>query len=126
MFPSSLKGMDITALFAAIDRKDAPGFAAFLTEDATFRMGSAPPVHGRAAVEAFVRGFFGTIEGSRHTDLRAVAAGDALFLEGTVDYCLPNGRSVAVPFLNRLRLEGGLAAEYLVYLDPTPVMAALA
>ena len=117
--------MDTNALFAAIDRKDAAGFASFLTEDAVFRMGSNPPVRGRRAAQDFVAGFFLTIEGSRHTGLREYEAGDGLFLEGTVDYALPNGRSVAVPFLNRLRLEGGLAAEYLIYLDPAPVAAAM-
>ena len=118
--------MDTAALFAAIDRMDAPAFAAFLTEGGTFRMGANPPVVGRPAVEAFVAAFWGALDSSRHTDLRSYATDDALFLEGTVTYGLKNGRDVAVPFLNRLRLEGHLAAEYLIYLDPTPVAAAMA
>lgn len=117
--------MDTATLFSTIDRKDAVGFASFLTPDVTFRMGSNPAVVGRDVAEAFVAGFFSTIEGSRHSDLREYAMGDDLFLEGTVSYLLANGKEIAVPFLNRLRLVDGLAAEYRIYLDPTPVMTAL-
>lgn len=50
----------VFALFAAIDRKDAATFAAYLADDVMFRFGNAPPSHGhdtaRAAVEAFFAG----------------------------------------------------------------------
>ncbi len=118
--------MDVPALFAAIDRLDATAFASFIAEDGVFQMGSYLPVQGRPATESFVAGFFGTLCYTRHSGLRTYEAGENLFVEGRVAYGLPNGKEVEVPFLNRLRLEGGLAAEYLIYLDPTPVAAALA
>ena len=118
--------MDIDALFASIDRMDPEGFAAFLTEGGTFRMGSYPPVVGRPAVAAFVQGFWSALASSGHSDIRVYDAGDAKFVEGTVTYGLKNGKTVGVPFLNRFRMEGDLIAEYLIYLDPTPVVEAMA
>ena len=118
--------MDTDALFAAIDRQDPEGFAHFLTEGGLFRMGASPPVHGREATADFVRGFWEEVESSRHSGVVAYGFGDDLFLEGIVTYGLKNGREVSVPFLNRLLLENDLAAEYLIYLDPTPVLAAMA
>lgn len=118
--------MDTNALFASIDRMDPEGFAAFLTEEGTFRMGSYPPVTGRASVAEFVRGFWTTVQTSAHSGIRVYDAEDARFVEGTVTYGLKNGKTVGVPFLNRFRMEGDLIAEYLIYLDPTPVAAAMA
>ena len=43
-------------MFAAIDRGDGNAFAHFLSEDASFRFGSAPPVVGRAEIEAGAAG----------------------------------------------------------------------
>lgn len=118
--------MDVDALFASIDRMDPEGFAAFLTEGGTFHMGSYPPAVGRAAVAKFVRGFWTTVESSAHSGVRVYGQGEDRFVEGTVTYGLKNGRTVAVPFLNRFRMEGELIAEYLIYLDPTPVAEAMA
>ena len=53
-------------LFAAIDRQDAAAFVGFLTDDAVFRFGSAPPVQGRDDIRAAVGGFFDTIAGCSH------------------------------------------------------------
>ncbi len=43
------------------------------------------------------------------------------FVQGSVTYCLPDGRSVSIPFLNLFRLRGEKIAEYRVYVDPTPL-----
>lgn len=118
--------MDVKGLFAAIDRMDAKAFASYLAPDGVFRMGSYPPVRGQAAAETFVEGFFKTLHHVRHEVTSTYEADGQTFLEGTVTYGLPNGKEVSVPFLNRLRLEGDRATEYLIYLDPTPVVAALA
>lgn len=112
-----------TALFAAIDAGDAPGFASFLTPTATFVFGNAPPITGRAAIIAAVAGFFASIDGSRH-ELAAVYAGDGrVACEGTVTYTRRDRRVVAVPFADTFRLEDGAIAEYRVYIDLAPLQA---
>lgn len=116
----------IDDLFAAIDRRDADAFAAFLTEDGRFRWGSRPVVEGRQAVRDFVAGFFADFEALSHrlTGTWDVPQRDALFVEGEVTYTLPGGARVSVPFLNRFRLDGDRVAEYLIYADPTPLTEA--
>ena len=37
-------------LFAAVDGRDLERFGSYLTDDAVFRFGSAPPVQGRSAI----------------------------------------------------------------------------
>lgn len=118
--------MDVNALFAAIDRMDAEAFASFIAENGTFRMGSYPAVVGQPATAQFVDGFFKTLDHVRHVVSRIYETGDNLFIEGEVTYGLLNGKEVTVPFLNRLKLAGDQAAEYLIFLDPSPVAAALA
>ena len=118
--------MDVSELFAAIDRRDAQAFGQFIAEEGTFRMGSLPATVGPEATTEFVRGFFGTLSWVRHENLVTYGSGENLFIEGDVTYGLPNGTEVTVPFLNRLRVEGDKAAEYRIYLDPTPVAAAFA
>ena len=59
-------GGDTGGLFAAIDARDGAAFVAYLTENAVFRFGSAPPVQGRDAIRAAVDGFFTTIAGCSH------------------------------------------------------------
>jgi ketosteroid isomerase-like protein len=46
------------SLFASIDAKQTAEFAAMLCEDAVFRYGSGPEVHGRAAIGACVEQVF--------------------------------------------------------------------
>jgi ketosteroid isomerase-like protein len=115
----------VTQLFQHVDNKDAAGFAACLTQEGVFRYGSQSPVHGRAAVEAYVHGFFARLAGLRHS-LTGFWWGEAervCFVAGEVRYELADGRQVAVPFLNQLHMDGALIERYLVYTDPTPMMA---
>jgi hypothetical protein len=118
--------MDLCALFNAIDRRDAAGFASFIAEGGTFRMGSYPATTGPAEAETFVGGFFESLDHVNHVVERTYETDGQLFIEGKVTYGLLNGQEVTVPFLNRLRVDGAKAAEYLIYLDPTPVTRALA
>ena len=115
----------VIRLFQHIDRQDAVGFAAHLTETGLFRYGSQAAVAGRAEVEAYVRGFFAGLAGVSHR-LTGFWWGEAervCFVAGEVSYRLADGREVTVPFLNRFDMAGALIDRYLVYTDPTPLMA---
>ncbi|HEX7344563.1 MAG TPA: nuclear transport factor 2 family protein [bacterium] len=110
-------------LFAAIDRKDADGFVAFLTDDAIFRYGSPPAIQGQENVRVYVAGFFQSIKALSHKVSAVYDSGDALFYQGEVSYTLQDNRQISLPFLNLFKMRGGKITEYLVYIDPSPLMA---
>ena len=110
-------------LFATVDNMDSGGFVSYLTEDASFVMGSQPAVKGREAIAASTSGFFGTLKGIGHNLIRTWVSGDTRICQGEVTYDLSDGRSVTMPFVNVFVMEGDLIQEYLVYVDPTPMMA---
>lgn len=116
-------GSDTGGLFAAIDAKDAATFVSYLTEDAVFRFGSAPPVHGREAIREAVDAFFATIAGCRHTISNSLRSGSTLVCEGEVTYRRHDDSEITVPFADIFEYEGDLIAHYKIYIDISPVYA---
>jgi ketosteroid isomerase-like protein len=116
-------GGDTGGLFAAIDAKDGAAFVAYLTEDAVFRFGSAPPVRGRDAIQAAVEGFFSTIAACSHTIAKTLRQGDTLVCEGVVTYTRQDGSEIALPFTDVFDYEGDLIAHYKIYMDIAPLFA---
>ena len=114
---------DIGGLFGAIDAQDGAAFVGYLTDDAVFRFGSAPPVRGRAAVQAAVDGFFGTITGLSHTIHRTLRDADTLVCEGEVTYTRHDGSRITIPIANVFEYDGDLIAKYTIYIDIAPLYA---
>ena len=110
-------------LFGAIDASDADGFCAYLTDDAVFRFGNAPAVHGRHAIEQAVRQFFASIRRSRHQLGRVWSTASTVALEGFVTYTRLDGSEVTLPFADTMVLRGDLLAEYYIYIDIAPLYA---
>ena len=123
MSSAATAGPDITALFAAIDRKDTASFVDALTDDAVFRFGSAPPVQGREAVAAAVDGFFGTIAGLSHTVSNVLWDGGTQVCEGEVTYERHDGTTVTLPFTDVFEYSGDRIAHYKIYMDIGPLYA---
>ena len=115
---------DTGGVFAAIDRKDPAAFVGFLSDDAVFRFGSAPPVQGREAISAAVDGFFGTIAGLSHTLAKVVVDGSTQFIEGEVTYARLDGTEITLPFTDIFEYDGELIAHYKIYMDISPLYAA--
>jgi ketosteroid isomerase-like protein len=113
----------LAALFAAIDARDTDAFLSYLTEDARFVFGNAPPAVGHAAIGAMVRGFFASIAACRHDASDAFRDGDHVVCRGTVTYTRRDGRGVALPFCNVLAMRGPRVADYQIYSDPAPLFA---
>lgn len=111
-------------MFAAIDAKDSEAFVAYLSDDAVFRFGSAPPVQGRAAIREAVNGFFESIAGLSHVVSKTVRDGATLVCEGEVTYARLDGSSVTLPFTDVFEYEGELIAHYKIYMDIGPLYAA--
>ena len=116
-------GSDTGGMFAAIDAKDTEAFLGYLTEDAVFRFGSAPPVQGREAIRVAVGGFFQSIAGCSHVVNRTASAGDALICEGEVTYHRHDGTDVTLPFTDVLEYTGDRIRHYKIYIDIAPLYA---
>ena len=110
-------------LFAAIDALDTDGFLAWLTPDAVFQFGAAPPVHGKNAIGIAVGEFFGTIDGVRHEIKTQVQNGATLACEGFATYTRHDGSTITVPFANFFELDGSLIRGYRIYVDIGPLYA---
>ena len=124
MTEANAASFDTGGVFAAIDRQDTAAFVGFLTDDAVFRFGSAPPVQGRDAIAAAVSGFFGTIAGLSHRISRDVVQGSTQFIEGEVTYTRLDGSQITLPFVDTFEYEGELIAHSKIYMDIAPLYAA--
>ncbi len=98
-------------------------FLDFLTDDASFRFGSAPLAQGRETIRAVLDGFFASITGLSHALSRVVEETDAIICEGTVTYTRLNGSQIALPFADVLELEGDRISNYKIYMDAGPLYA---
>lgn len=113
----------IRDLFASIDRRDAAAFAAFLTEDASFRFGNQEAVHGREAIGQAVAQFFSQIAGLAHDVRKTWDVGDAVIVTGEVTYTRHDSSQVTLPFADVFHMRDSLVREYLIYMDVTPLFA---
>jgi len=120
---ASAAGAATGGMFAAIDAKDGAGFVSYLTEDAVFRFGSAPPVQGRDAIQAAVDGFFSTIAGCSHAICNSLLQDGTLVCEGEVTYKRHDGTSITLPFTNIFEYDGELISHYKIYIDIAPLYA---
>jgi ketosteroid isomerase-like protein len=111
----------LRSLFAAIDAKDTERFLGFLTDEATFRFGSAPAVQGRDAIRAAVDGFFQSIAACHHELSQIVSGTDVLVCEGEVTYTRHDNSQLTLPFANVFELEGGIISAYKIYVDAGPL-----
>lgn len=113
-------------VFAVIDARDSPGFAAFFAAQGVFRFGNAEAAVGRGAIQEFVTGFFSALEGIEHR-VEAVrsAEGGWLYVHVHVRYRAAGGATGWIPALVALRQGDGGFAEYNVYCDPAPLSALL-
>lgn len=113
----------ILRLFACIDRRDAEGFAGFLSEDGTFCFGNQPPVQGRAAISEAVGGFFASIAGLSHRIDRVWQDTGSIICIGEVTYERLDGSRITLPFADIFFMDGELIGDYRIYMDVTPLFA---
>lgn len=110
-------------LFASIDARQTQAFAAFLSEDASFRYGSNPDVRGRAAIAAFVDQIFASFSASSHRLQRYWDTAGCRIAQGVVTYTRLDGSKVSLPFCNVLTMQDELVTNYEIFIDPTPMMS---
>ncbi|MDO8662925.1 MAG: nuclear transport factor 2 family protein [Candidatus Omnitrophota bacterium] len=113
----------IKNLFSKIDRMDSDGFSASLAQNASFRFANAPAVIGRENIRGAVSSFFTQIKGLRHRILETWECGNTVICEGEVTYTRHNGSALTLPFVDILRMEAELIADYRIYMDISALFA---
>jgi ketosteroid isomerase-like protein len=105
----------------AVDNRDAAGFVAYLTDDATFQWGAREPVSGTDAVQAYVEAFLDMFDGTKHVLFETLESGDTRVCRGEVTYFMKDGREIPTPFCNVFHMEDGKIKDYLIHIDPSPL-----
>ena len=108
----------IVNLFKTIDKKDADGFASFLTEDASFKFANAPAVIGKQNIQDAVTVFFSSIKGLCHKISRIWEEENFVICEGEVTYIKLDGIELTIPFADILKVKEGFISDYRIYMDP--------
>jgi len=111
----------VRQLFQSIDVMDTNKFLTFLSEDAQFKFGNAPPAIGKKAVGQAVDGFFTTIRGISHRLINTWTDSSSLVCQGEATYTRHDGSQVTIPFVNVFGMKGKLIKDYLIYIDITPL-----
>lgn len=92
-------------------------------EDVIFRYGNNPAVKGREEVVGMLEPFFAGIDAVRHTFTDTWTADDAMILHGEVEYTRLDGDVVTLPFVTINRMDGDLARQVDILIDPAPLFA---
>ena len=111
---------------ASIDKQNAAGFVAGLTDDVVFTFGNHPPAVGHDAVIAGVEAFWSSIGGLHHRvqELWEVEP-DVTVVWLLVDYTRLDGQVVTVPCVDILRWTGDQISDWRIVVDVAPIYAPL-
>ena len=117
----------ITSVLAAIDAGEIAAATRHLCDDVTVLFGNFEPLIGAAAFTQLFAQFTCSLQAVRHEihDIWPAANDlDVLIATLTAHYTRTDGRRVSLPCCNVFRMSGGLIAEYRVYMDISPALAA--
>ena len=107
----------ISQLFTAIDAKNVTAFKAFLADDCVFRFGNQSAVYGVDQIEAYVTGFFASIQSLSHQPIDTWSADGVTISHGLVTYVRHDKSQLTVPFCVVLKLTDAQIGEYLIFAD---------
>lgn len=120
----------IQQVFEADRHLDTEAFLRLLSPEVVLRIGSQPCVVGVDAVRRVIAGMFaGMRDGIHHTLVQSWTASDdeggvSLAYQADAVFHLLDGRDVALPYVNILRIvRSGLVSTYSIYIDPAPLRA---
>ena len=110
-----------------VDRKDAAGFAAVFTDNATLRFGNNDVLTGKQAIEQAIAGFFTAMKALSHETKKLTVHENMIFLEAFVTYDRHDGKKVTVPAMSVYEMTesqaGRKAKDCRIYVDLAPLFA---
>lgn len=110
-------------LFRAIDSQDIDGLLAYMTPEATQRIGNQEPLRGHEQIRAAHVDFYRTIDSLSH-ELTGLWEWDGtVVIRINATYTRLDGLAVTVPAVTIFRESDGLIVEYEAFVDMTPVFA---
>ncbi|MGV9945167.1 nuclear transport factor 2 family protein [Rhodococcus aetherivorans] len=119
-----LTALEITRSLLYAADTDIARFFGYFSPDCIFRMGNNDPVEGSEAIQEWVASYLGSVAGMRHVILEEWSDGNVTALHVNVTYTMNDGTTFTLPAVTRTRIEDGKVTEYLIFMDPSPVVAA--
>jgi limonene-1,2-epoxide hydrolase len=114
----------IRDFIAAWERRDTKFVVDSFADDAVYHSIPLTPIVGKAAIEAWVKGFEGRPPGRLEVH-HQIAANDVVMNERT-DYITLNGVDVTLPICGTFEIADGKITAWREYFDLTPAKAAYA
>lgn len=102
---------------------DIAEFFDYFSDDCVFRMGNNAPVIGKSAIQSWVAQYLTSVASMRHEIIEQWSEGTVGALRVEVTYTLQNGESFTLPAVTRTRVENNKVTEYLIFMDPSPVIS---
>jgi len=117
----TLEGIDVTALYDAIDRFDAEAFGAFFAEDATYVFSNYPAIHGRDGIVASASAFWETLETLEHQLVELIPFPGGFVSQLDITFGLAEERTITLPVAIVTRTAAGEIADHRIYVNESPL-----
>jgi len=117
----TLEGVDIAALYDAIDRFDAEAFGAFFAEDATYVFSNYPAIHGREGIVASAVAFWQTLETLEHKLVELIPFPGGFVSQLDITFGLAAERTVTLPVAIVTRTAAGQITDHRIYVNESPL-----
>ena len=111
----------VKRLFARGEAFDSQGFIDFFTDHPVYQFGNFPICFDKAAINASVTAFFGSVSALYHDIKMLWEVGEVVFVEMDVTYWRLDGSVVTLPCADIFRFEGDKVTELRIFMDANPV-----
>jgi ketosteroid isomerase-like protein len=118
--------IDVTTELLEAADSDIVRFFSLFSDDCIFRLGNNDIIRGRENIQAWVADYLGAVAGMRHEIVEMWSEGDVAAARVEVTYTMNSGATFTLPAVTRTRVRDGRVSEYLIFMDPSPVVAASA
>ena len=102
---------------------DVEGFVSFLTDDACFRFANSPVVYNKKNIRNVISDFFTSIKSLHHYIIDVWVDANVLICEGKVTYTRHDDKKLTLPFVNIMRMQDELIADYRIFIDLSALYA---
>jgi len=118
---NTLEGVDVVALYRAIDQFDAKAFGAFFADDAAYVFSNYPAIHGRDEIVASAVAFWETLETLEHHMVGLIPFRGGFVSQLDITFGLGADRKVTLPAAIITRTAAGQISEHRIYVNESPL-----